>query len=51
MIDFFQQAPAWLWDHPWVLAASAVLCLGSLTASILLNPEGRTLREKLRRNR
>ena len=51
MIDFFRQLPAWLLDHPWALAGSFVLCLAIGTASILLNPDGAQVREKLRRKR
>lgn len=49
MISFIQRMPAWLLDHPWVLAGSFILCLAMLTASMALNPDGRQLRDKLRR--
>jgi hypothetical protein len=51
MIDFIRQLPAWLRDHPWALAGSFILCLALGTATILANPDGRQLREKLRRRR
>lgn len=51
IVDFFRAAPGWLIDHPWVVGGSLVLCMALATLSILLNPEGRQLREKLRRKR
>lgn len=51
MTDFFRQMPPWLLDHPWIMAGSFVLCLALATVSILANPDGRQLREKLRRRR
>jgi hypothetical protein len=51
MIDFFRELPAWLLDHPWLIAASIILCMTLATLSILLNPDGRQLGEKLRHRR
>ena len=51
MIEFIRETPAWLIEHPWIVAGSAVLCLALLTVSILFNPEDRQLRERLSRHR
>jgi hypothetical protein len=51
MIDLMRQLPAWLLEHPWTLGGLFVLCLAIATLSILLNPDGRQLRDKLRRRR
>lgn len=51
MIDFFTGLPAWLLAHPWIVAGGLVLVMALGVASLLLNPDGAQLREKLRRHR
>jgi hypothetical protein len=51
VIEFMTQLPAWLLSHPWLSALALIVLMAAFTSIILLNPEGRQLRETLRRRR
>jgi hypothetical protein len=50
IVNLIRATPAWLLDHPWIVAGVLVGVLALLTSLILLNPNGRQLRD-LRRKR
>lgn len=51
MIDIMTQLPGWLLSHRWPAALALIVLMAGFASIILLNPEGRQLREKLRRRR
>jgi hypothetical protein len=51
LIDFIRQAPAWLLAHPWLFGLIVIVGLAGFASLILLNPEGRQVRDYWRRKR
>lgn len=51
MIHLAAQTLAWVLAHPWTVAGGLVLSLSLMAGSIMLNPDGVQLRDKLRRKR
>lgn len=51
MIDLVRQAPAWIIDNPWTAAGALVGLMLLSVGALLLNPEGRQVRELLRRKK
>lgn len=51
MITFLRELPAWVLSHPWTSAGIFSLAMVAFTSLILLNPEGRQVRDFFRRKR
>lgn len=51
MFDLVQATPGWIIDHPWSAAGLLTLGVALLTSLVMLNPEGRQLRNLLRRKK
>jgi hypothetical protein len=49
MINFVREAPGWLLAHPWTAALLGIVAMTAFASLILLNPEGRQVRNLWRR--